>query len=175
MKTPKEININNIEENNNGSTLEDNTDFYGFNEEENIINANIHEENLLINIEFKQISIGYKFSCGIRYDNGNLLCWGFIDGLLYGSSKNEYLTIDGPFKQVSAGTLGVCAIYEDGIKPILCLGPAKSIMSNYHIEFDQISVRTTMICGVNMDNSQLECSNMNKNIAAATPPNLEIA
>jgi hypothetical protein len=148
-------------------------DFYGFSDEEDLQRSN---NDALENIAFKQISAGYQFNCGIRYDNGDLVCWGHVDKLLYGSSSGGHLTMEGPFKQVSAGVLGACALYEDGAKPALCMGAAKSTMSGrYSVEYDQIAVSSTMICGINIDNSQLECGGMNTNMRAATPHGLEIA
>lgn len=152
-------------------------DFYGFSEEEGAQQA--PDSDSLTNIVFKQISVGHQFTCAIRYDNSDLVCWGHIDKLQYGASlanAEGHLRVEGPFKQVSTGVLGVCALYEDGSKPVLCMGPAKSTMSGkYNIEYDQISVGTTMVCGVNMDNSQLECGGMNAMFKKATPHGLEIA
>ena len=153
----------------------DSADFYGFQEEAAAAASSRLRDDALTNVVFKQISVGYQFSCGIRYGNGDLLCWGHVDSLRIGSSGSEHLVIKGPFKQVAAGVLGACALYEDGTQPALCLGAAKFTMTKYAVEYDQIGVSTTMICGVNMDNSQLECSGWNRNIAAATPHGLEIA
>lgn len=151
-------------------------DFYGFSEDEETQRGGGGSGDALDNIVFKQITSGYQFTCGIRYDNGDLVCWGHVDKLQFGSSQGGHLTVEGPFRQVSAGVLGACALYEDGSKPVLCMGAAKSTMSGkYNIEYDQISVSTTMVCGVNMDNSQIECAGMNLNMKAATPHGLEIA
>lgn len=174
MRTPEELANGSMEHEVAPDEGTDNADFYGFNEEESLpssggVNGDVAK------IVLKQISVGYRFTCGIRYDNSNLLCWGHLDSLQYGASASEYLTFEGPFRQVASGVLGFCAIYEDGTKPVLCLGAAKSTMRKYAVEYDQIDVGTTMICGVNMDNSQLECSGVTRNIAAAMPPGLEVA
>jgi len=53
-------------------------------------------------VQFRQISVGEGQSCGITLLGAHLLCWG-------GTSK-RVLQSPGPYRQVSVGMVGVCAI-----------------------------------------------------------------
>lgn len=107
-------------------------------------------------VEFKQISVGYEFACGISYIEGYLHCWGEfkrVKDMLRNGVK-------GPFKQVSVGKLGVCAIRADD-DSLHCFG--KSIQSrlaisppSYGTGFDQVKVGFLQMCAVDLD-SQLQC------------------
>jgi hypothetical protein len=58
-----------------------------------------------VNVQFKQISVGSEFSCGITFAD-DLQCWG--RKLHYGGISHK---VQGPFKQISVGGAGVCALY----------------------------------------------------------------
>ena len=107
-------------------------------------------------IEFKQISVGYEFACGITYSSGDLHCWG-------GNQRVKDLLHDpipGPFKQVSVGKLGVCAIRATD-ESLVCFGRgiharmAKNPPSE-NTQFDQVKVGFLTACAVDFD-SQLHC------------------
>ena len=57
-------------------------------------------------VQFRQISVGQYYSCGILYENSDIECWG---GIYRNNGIPHY--IKGPFKQVSVGLEGVCGIY----------------------------------------------------------------
>ena len=57
-------------------------------------------------VQFRQISVGQYYSCGILYENNDIECWG---GIYKNSGVPHYMK--GPFKQVSVGLEGVCGIY----------------------------------------------------------------
>lgn len=59
-------------------------------------------------IQFKQISVGDDYSCGITLDYNNLLCWGSE-----GKHDDMPRNITGPIKQVSVSKQGVCVIYDN--------------------------------------------------------------
>lgn len=57
-------------------------------------------------VQFRQISVGNKVSCGITLAGSNIRCWG-SEGTHHGAYP-RYAA--GPFRQVSAGKQGICAI-----------------------------------------------------------------
>jgi hypothetical protein len=120
-------------------------------EEEEILGTKHIEE-----AEFKQISVGFEFACGISYVEGDLICWGEFKRV-----KNLLRhAVKGPFKQVSVGKLGVCAIRaEDG--SLQCFGQALDSRMALNpppedTHFDQIKVGFLQMCAVDLD-SQLYC------------------
>ena len=78
------------------------------------------EEVLLSRLQFKQISVGEGISCGLTlalgsgvtdsngatYKDGDMVCWGNNKG-----HSNLAPHTQGPYKQVSVGPLGVCALF----------------------------------------------------------------
>ena len=130
-------------------------------------------------IIFKQISVGPSTTCGIRYDNSDLMCWGNLESL-----NLEHGTVPGPFKQVSSGRMGVCAIYDTEAmldagrtvnQALICFGRAAFITPVHeNISFDQILV-SSMVCGVVMEDSSLVCYGGGKKDGRAIPEELEIA
>ena len=152
--------------------IEEDTDFYAFNEaEEKLEDDQLMIENMTRKKQFRQISTGVRFTCGITLENSDLYCWGDLETTLY----TEQSLYKGPFRQISAGKSGVCAIYDSN-KPILCLGNAKAMVpSNHDVEFDQISVTNAMACGVAMENSQLFCYGAPKTLTDGISVDLEIA
>ena len=60
-----------------------------------------------VNVQFKQISVGSEFSCGITFSD-DVQCWGRKQH--YGGIPHK---AKGPFKQISVGGAGVCALYGD--------------------------------------------------------------
>lgn len=109
---------------------------------------------------FVQVSVGVKYSCGITCKDGNILCWG--DKMLHGIYP-QFMT--GPFKQVTVGGAGVCAIYgEEGHisaniaeNSLVCWGNAKQQMPEHMPEeWDQILVGDFITCGITMQ-SDVKC------------------
>ena len=87
-------------------------------EKEEAKNIEIRSRGLslrLVNIPFVQISVGAGLSCGIRYVDRALHCWGNLHRLRLpgGSSSKKAVIVPGSYVQVSAGRLGVCAIVDD--------------------------------------------------------------
>eukprot|EP01033_Poteriospumella_lacustris_P018804 gene18804-13554_t len=127
----------------------------------------------LSKMQFRQISVTNDMSCGITLIGAHLRCWG---------SKRLHrrgrwpVSAKGPYRQVSAGGLGVCAIVgsaddlsgeedylqveapEQGRAPdsLECWGGASAVNPKYFEAWDQIAVGVTYACGVSMD-SQLHC------------------
>lgn len=114
------------------------------------------ETKRVAEVQFKQISVGYEFACGIGYASGDLHCWGGAPRL----KKLLKKAISGPFKQVSVGKLGACAIRvdDDGLQ---CFGaPMHSRLDQNPpragTKFDQVKVGPLSACAVDLD-SQLHC------------------
>lgn len=139
------------------------------------------EENDLSgdNVQFKQISVSGQYSCGITFDDA-LQCWGHPKSF----GIQSMLKHEGPFKTVSVGESGVCAIHSDtdadseeeeevnengeikvrSHKPnsIKCWGSGASRLLAAHApelgdhDWDQVRVRKSSICGVTMQ-SEIKC------------------
>lgn len=63
-------------------------------------------ESKILSLQFKQISVASLYSCGILLSDESLVCWG---------RRKDHLShvdrvVPGPFKQVSVGDYGVCAL-----------------------------------------------------------------
>jgi hypothetical protein len=114
-------------------------------------------------LQFRQISVGEGQSCGITLLGTHLMCWG--------DKSHKPFQVAGPFRQVSVGRLGVCAISArkndeltqtggvDEADHIQCWGFARMIVDLSGLEqvqWDQISVGDTTACAVSMD-SELKC------------------
>jgi hypothetical protein len=123
-------------------------------------------------IQFRQIAVGESLSCGITLMGSHLVCWG-DPRVFYKTDLPKQ--VKGPFRQVSVGAAGVCAIRgesEDGTDQkqlpssfpdeflpdsLQCWGVAKNMIKQDHfIAWDQISVGSNYICGVSME-SEVEC------------------
>lgn len=155
-----------------------------------------HEANddvLLERLQFKQLSVGEGFSCGIAFreerenathpvQEGDLVCWG-------GKRKHGNMPhhIVGPFKQVSVGNLGVCAIYQaihqdnnygevDGSSEgrMQCWGFVTHLVSAKGTAWDQVSVGTLSVCAVSMI-SELQCWGTGLHDVTRRPMDIEIA
>jgi alpha-tubulin suppressor-like RCC1 family protein len=100
-------------------------------------------------IQFKQLSVGKSFSCGIQHMDGKIRCWGTLKGVL---RDTDLIESQAPYRQVSVGPHGVCMISE-GTNAATCLG-VSPLPSN---EWDQLKVGKSHVCGVTMD-SELKCS-----------------
>eukprot|EP00595_Chromulina_sp_UTEXLB2642_P003581 CAMPEP_0196767656 /NCGR_PEP_ID=MMETSP1095-20130614/41821_1 /TAXON_ID=96789 ORGANISM="Chromulina nebulosa, Strain UTEXLB2642" /NCGR_SAMPLE_ID=MMETSP1095 /ASSEMBLY_ACC=CAM_ASM_000446 /LENGTH=260 /DNA_ID=CAMNT_0042136161 /DNA_START=274 /DNA_END=1056 /DNA_ORIENTATION=+ len=124
-------------------------------------------------IRFRQISVGDQYSCGIKVQDNDLICWGEHDTFSSPYYKNPYPRhVKGPFKQISIGQLGICAIrgelddlneHKDNNNPnvtshsLQCWGNTIAVMPRtIDGEWDQVRVGDGMICAVSMD-SQLKC------------------
>lgn len=117
--------------------------------------------------EWKQVSVGDEFTCGIKGD-GSLLCWGINEPGLsspenddpccdYGQVRDAPKT--GLFAQVTAGNLHVCAILEEGGESnVLCWGrdledqtvTPKNTMS-------KISAGGWFNCGIGKEDNSILC------------------
>jgi hypothetical protein len=60
-------------------------------------------------IQFKQLSVGKSFSCGIQHMDGKIRCWGTLKGVL---RDTDLIESQAPYQQVSVGPHGVCMISE---------------------------------------------------------------
>ena len=136
--------------------------------------ASTPEESETSFVQFRQISVGESLSCGISLLGGHLYCWGSPEFFHY--NRDIPRQKKGPFRQVSVGSLGVCAILADpseltGVDSsaeievdenhspdrLLCWGTAKNLIDQSRFDaWDQISVGTSYICGVSME-SEVEC------------------
>jgi hypothetical protein len=135
------------------------------------------DDKRLSKVQFRQISVTKDMSCGITLIGAHLRCWG--KQFLHMRGRWP-VSVKGPFRQVSAGGLGVCAIVgseEDlnGDESFLkvasagtnrhpdsleCFGPVKDyVRADYFLAWDQIAVGVMYVCGVSMD-SQLFCGGM---------------
>jgi hypothetical protein len=104
-------------------------------------------------LEFKQISVGFEYACGILYRSGNLQCWGHKGS----HNKLNRHEVVGPFKQVSVGATGVCALQEDDT--MRCFGRRINddlADMNPYRKWDQISVGGKGFCAVDIYSS-VEC------------------
>ena len=155
-----------------------------------------HTAVLMERFQFKQISVGEGFSCGIVLQEevanltavvheGDLVCWG---GHRKHSSMPHHVV--GPFKQVSVGSMGVCAIYmgeEDmdmdhrrkgtkGPAPhnMKCWGFITNFVYPNDNAWDQVSIGSLSVCGVTMM-SQLECWGTGIHDVKNMPRDIEIA
>jgi hypothetical protein len=116
-------------------------------------------------IQFRQISVGDGQSCGITLLGAHLQCWG-------GRGKKPLMAV-GPFRQVSVGGSGVCAItaaaedqsegQEGGREAdrLVCWGFAEQMVhysgdSAAHYQWDQVSVGASSVCAVTLD-SEMRC------------------
>ena len=137
-------------------------------EEDNEDDEEDDEDNIVIPPElttyrFKQISTTHDGTCGIEYDTGDLVCWGFpqIQAEFGEPSRNldppfDGRHVSGPFKQVSIGLAGACAITETDNK-IQCWRNAGSFGHAAGSTWNQVKVADGSMCAVAMD-SRLVCS-----------------
>jgi len=115
-------------------------------------------------ILFRQIAISDDHGCGIRFDDGGIVCWGAnrlgqsVTVLPTDQMPQGRLDADtGPFRQVSLGMETTCAIGGNG--QIGCWGhninfdPGKYPKGT---QYDQLSVGRYHFCAVTMD-SELHC------------------
>lgn len=151
-------------------------------------------------IQFKQVAVSQRLSCGIALNNSDLICWG---------QKNSYeampMHVRGPFKQVSMGKFGVCVITEDGKHPLLsptrkeitatttaeeataeelpgpsllCWGTASHLLDASikvnPIGWDQVKIANAVACAVSL-HSEVLCWGMTSKAMLAIPENLIIA
>jgi hypothetical protein len=61
-------------------------------------------------VQFRQLATGEGFSCGITLLGSHILCWGMKARLKRGGMVRE---VEGPFRQLSAGRLGICALTDE--------------------------------------------------------------
>lgn len=125
-------------------------------------------------VQFRQISVSDGVSCGITLLGAHIRCWGRESSV--GSRWPSIAR--GPFRQVSVGHLGVCAITasEDDLSSeesilqvkvddanhspdsLECWGTVKSFLKkDTFASWDQVKVGSVSACGVSM-NSELECA-----------------
>ena len=154
---------------------EDAEDFYEDEDEEiNSETGQIIKDSEVGLVQFRQISTSGDISCGITLLGANIICWGTSSQF-----RGNFLPrqMQGPFKQVSAGDWGVCAITADpqeimaedhelnvdhsidASKPdqLKCWGFPSFTLDPHRFEaWDQISVGSTYACGVSME-SEIDC------------------
>ncbi len=134
------------------------------------------DDKRLSKIQFRQISATREMTCGITLIGAHLRCWGYK--MLHRRGRWP-LSVKGPYRQVSAGVFGVCAIVGseedlDGEENFLkvaspgdrspdsleCWGMARDYFNTTrYTAWDQVSVGSLFACGVSMD-SQLYCDGM---------------
>ncbi len=134
-------------------------------------------------VQFRQISVGFGYNCGITLLGAHLQCWGDAPIIWVQKIPKK---VQGPFRQVSVGGMGVCVIKADPNemtptstedeegesqvgtvtpkehKPdsLECWGPGKGHLNLNRFEaWDQISLGSNFICGVSMD-SEVECGGL---------------
>jgi hypothetical protein len=191
------------------------------------------EAALLERLQFKQVSVGEGFSCGITLNqtpspspasapspsptpspanavsgdrdrngtssksgpvarDGDLVCWGARKG-----HANMPHYIPGPFKQVSVGALGVCALYSEHASvnvsasasstatiatatgrphTMQCWGFVTNLVSSNATTtaWDQVAVGPLSVCAVTML-SELECWGTGLHDIERRPMDLDIA
>lgn len=116
-----------------------------------------------VHTKFIQISVSDYFSCGIRYDDGAIECWGDDRS----TNAIPMYNIKGPFRQVSADSHCVCGIFSSN-DSISCTGECERLVHNPRKnkrepwpnalfgEYDQVKVFRKRVCAVTMD-SELYC------------------
>jgi len=139
-------------------------------------------------LQFKQISVGEQFSCGITLEGSHIQCWG--NKKFRGGEVAHFQP--GPFRQVSVGSMGICGIYAESINinndkeegqvqqnennkgdTLLCWGSKDINIANIDEKWDQIKVSSTAFCGVTM-NSELHCYGGHSNLNEI-PKDIQIA
>lgn len=118
---------------------------------------------------FAQVSVGPEFSCGIRALDRALQCWGAssvhrmhqeaeqeagVPGLFDGEVR---IVVEGPFRQVSVGRVGVCAIEQEGA--LRCWGHVevpRDVLSG-PLRWDQVSVGFLGACASTEDEAAVHC------------------
>lgn len=68
--------------------------------------TDVSEKTTFKEVIFKSVSVG-SMSCGIRYKDSALQCWGHT------KASPELRNLPGPFRQITTGHHGTCAILED--------------------------------------------------------------
>lgn len=102
-------------------------------------------------LKFKQVSVGGMSICGILYPNGELVCWGQM-------RRFTHDPLPGPYKQVSVGSSGACALREeDDVAECFDLAVLKASGCIMDLPFDQIKVGGVTICAVDLQ-SNLVCA-----------------
>lgn len=131
------------------------------------------KEDELSYMQFRQLAVGETLSCGISLLGSHLFCWG-SERVFYNSGLPRQAR--GPWRQVSVGSSGVCAIRgeaegeektgESDWQPdsLQCWGMAKGLIPTDRFPaWDQISVGSSFVCGVSME-SEVECGGVFHNI-----------
>jgi hypothetical protein len=76
---------------------------------------------------FRRISVGVQFACGIRQDNGGILCWGSpgsVEACSFAPQAGQLDAPSGSFVEIASGTYSSCAVRDDG--SVACWGAGKS-------------------------------------------------
>ena len=115
-------------------------------------------------VQMRQIAASNEWSCGISLEGQNLHCWGHKRAHKKKPEQHPPKLLAGPWKQVAAGALGVCALREskdNGGSPadsLQCWG-----MVNFFLpqalrsgKYDQVAVGSLLSCAVTME-SELAC------------------
>lgn len=144
----------------------------GLNEDEftssNIVSENEEDSKDFEKLKFKQISVGFQYSCGITLEFDDLQCWGeHNSNIIKGYPK----FIKGPFRQVSVGGLGLCVIRTEKIIETNDLDASNSI-SNQQVLLEKSSVSRILSDNENKSN-RVECWGKAKKIMPAHSNNFE--
>ena len=127
-------------------------------------------------ILFKQLSIHDSTFCGLLLEDSSLYCWGYH--LHTSRPFKEAFTSPGPYKQLSAGGHGICAILEKSSK-LECFGMAslhalEAISAEDTREWEEIFVGTYATCGITTE-ATVHCFGIFASIKNGMPLDLEVA
>ena len=167
-------------------------------EKRKVLKQEEEEEKLLEHLQFKQLSVGDAFSCAIVLQeegqgeekvedevvrDGDLVCWG-------GDKHHNKMPhhVIGPYKQVSVGLFGVCAIkaarkidknIEENIldwvpNTMQCWGFIRNLVSPGNALWDQVCVGSLSVCAVSMQ-SELKCWGTGLNDVRNMPLGIQVA
>jgi len=182
LQQSSEYDVDDVDDSNRGSdtTRRLKYDRSGNEEEEEDFEVDIDEHEKLnkppilsaevSKVQFRQLSVTDGYSCGITLLGSHLQCWGLYRSHL-GRSDLAIKLSNGPYRQLSTGHKGICVIYDNTFQ-LQCWGYALTMSQlredTMSIQWDQISVGYTSVCGVTMD-SELIC------FGATSPDNILVA
>ena len=146
--------------------------------------------------EFSQLSVGGLFACGIRLENGSIICWGFPGDSVCVShtpAAGQLVAPTGDFVSISSGFYSSCALDKTGA--VSCWGagtatddPAELCMgSTFNLgqaapptgTFRSVKVAANHACGVKTDGtiacwgagtSDEDCPGASANCRQSRPP-----
>ena len=133
-----------------------------------------------VKVQMRQLSVTNDWSCGVSLAGKNLYCWGHKGIHRVAPERFPPKFLAGPFKQVAAGRMGVCALRESKDKggdkaagggpgdSIVCWGFADAAIPTDEklLSWDQLSIGDLLACGVSMQ-SELQCWGINSAIVGS--------